>query len=263
MKKITTDVLLASDKRKKVLLLLQDNPKEMEILLEALDTTRTALLPQMKILKEANLISKDKKEDRYELTTVGKMIVEEMASFLRTVETFGINSEYLATHYIDFIPSHLLKKLPELGSFHVADIPMSNFFEADTDFFERAITSNSWLEIASVLHPTFHEFYVKMTEYATEVSVILNKDAYEKAKQDYYKELRELIDLDLISLYVYPENLGFGSFIMTGESFQFRLLTKKGILDSRKMIISGQGSCEWGTEFFENYKNLSTSVIDL
>ncbi|KXS42568.1 hypothetical protein HWN40_08140 [Methanolobus zinderi] len=40
MKKSLLDVIFASDKRKKVLLLLQDSPQEMETLLELLDTRR-------------------------------------------------------------------------------------------------------------------------------------------------------------------------------------------------------------------------------
>jgi hypothetical protein len=44
MGKTLPDVIFASDKRKEVLLLLRDGAKEMNYLLNALDTTRTALL---------------------------------------------------------------------------------------------------------------------------------------------------------------------------------------------------------------------------
>ena len=46
MKKSLIDVLFMSEKRKRVLLLLQDGTKEMEDILKSLDTTRQALLPQ-------------------------------------------------------------------------------------------------------------------------------------------------------------------------------------------------------------------------
>jgi predicted transcriptional regulator len=67
MKKPIIEILLSSEKRKKVLLLLQDGPREMETLLRSLNTTRTALLPQLKILKESHLISQS--GDTYESTT--------------------------------------------------------------------------------------------------------------------------------------------------------------------------------------------------
>lgn len=46
MKKPIVEMLLASGKRKDVLLVLEDGPQEMESLLKLLDTTRTGLLPQ-------------------------------------------------------------------------------------------------------------------------------------------------------------------------------------------------------------------------
>ena len=72
-----------------MLLLLLDGPKEMEMLIKSLKTNRTALLPQIKILKENHLISKS--GDTYKLTTIGKLIVDEMVLFLRTTNMFGEN----------------------------------------------------------------------------------------------------------------------------------------------------------------------------
>lgn len=153
MKKQITDILLASDKRKNVLLLLKDGPEEMEIPLESLDTTRTALLPQIKILRESHLVSKHKSEDRYELTIIGRLIVEEMEHFLPAVNLFGGSCDYLGTHHIDFIPEDLLKRMPELGPYDVIEIPINEFFDTDKTFFEKAVKSHYWLEITSALHP--------------------------------------------------------------------------------------------------------------
>lgn len=76
MKKSLLDVLFMSEKRRRVLLLLQDGTKEMEDILKSLDTTRQALLPQIRILKEHCLI--DHYDDTYELTTIGKLIVDDI-----------------------------------------------------------------------------------------------------------------------------------------------------------------------------------------
>jgi len=261
MKKKITDVLLASDKRKNVLLLLQDGPQEMEALLETLDTTRTALLPQIKILREKHLVSKS--DDTYELTTIGKLIVSEMERFLNTAETFGGNHDYLGTHYIDFIPADLLKRMPELGSYEIEEISINEFFENDEQFFQMALKSNYWYEITSTLHPTFHDFYVEMTDYVTDVELIMTKQVYEKAKNDYYDEFKELLDLNLVSIYLYPENPGLISYLMSGDSIKFRLLTEKGQPDNQKLIFSGQNVREWGKELFNYYKQLSTPLIEI
>jgi predicted transcriptional regulator len=81
MRKALIDVLFASDQIKDVLLLLQEEPKETENLLESLKTTRNELLPQIKLLEKHHLISHY--EDTYESTAIGKLQVDEMVPLLQ------------------------------------------------------------------------------------------------------------------------------------------------------------------------------------
>ena len=50
------DLILFSEKRKDFLLLLKEGPRNIEEILEKLQVSRTALLPQIKKLKEENLV---------------------------------------------------------------------------------------------------------------------------------------------------------------------------------------------------------------
>jgi predicted transcriptional regulator len=70
------------------------------------------LLPQIRILKEHHLVSHDR--DIYELTTIGKLIVDEMSPLLDTVNFFEVDIDYWGTHNLDFIPPHLWKRIGEL-----------------------------------------------------------------------------------------------------------------------------------------------------
>ena len=108
MKKPLLDVLFMSEKRKQVLLLLQEGPQEMEEVLKSLGTNRQALLPQIRILEEHYLV--DHYRDTYELTVVGKLIVDKMKPFLDTLETIDNHISYWGTHDIDFIPPSYYKK---------------------------------------------------------------------------------------------------------------------------------------------------------
>ncbi|MDM7918292.1 MAG: ArsR family transcriptional regulator, partial [Methanosarcina sp.] len=50
------DLILFSEKRKAFLMLLRDGPKSTQEILDRLQVPRTALLPQIKKLKEQNLV---------------------------------------------------------------------------------------------------------------------------------------------------------------------------------------------------------------
>lgn len=68
MKKSLLGVISASERRKEVLLLLQDGAGELESIISSLNTTRNALFPQMRILEEHTLISNYK--DTYKLNDI-------------------------------------------------------------------------------------------------------------------------------------------------------------------------------------------------
>jgi len=58
MKKLIVEVLLSSEKRKNVLLLLQDGPKEMEMLLKSLKTKDSVTSPDQNPERKSTYIKK-------------------------------------------------------------------------------------------------------------------------------------------------------------------------------------------------------------
>ncbi|MDP2216100.1 MAG: winged helix-turn-helix domain-containing protein [Methanolobus sp.] len=261
IKKPIEEVLLASEKRKRILLILLESPQEMETLLVVLGTTRSGLLPQMKMLLKSHLISKHK--DSYKLTTIGRLIAKKMASFLCTAETFGGNCDYMGTHYLDFIPEPLLERLPNIGTCTIIDTNICDVFEGDEKLLENANGLKYWFEISSIVHPTFHDFYMEMADYGMEVSVIISREVYEKIRQDYYENFKEIIDLGLVSFYLYPEKLEFASFILSGDFMEFKLFTMNGIYDPKKLHICSPATFDWGKELFEYYRKQSKLIIDV
>ncbi|MHC1576478.1 MAG: ArsR family transcriptional regulator, partial [Methanosarcinaceae archaeon] len=67
-----TETIFLSDKREKLLLLLQDGPVSIKTIRSSLNTTSSSILPQIKKLRDMGLVSKDD-NGIYELTTVGRL----------------------------------------------------------------------------------------------------------------------------------------------------------------------------------------------
>ncbi|WP_370575173.1 helix-turn-helix transcriptional regulator, partial [Methanomethylovorans sp.] len=121
------DLIFASEKRMNLLLMLHDGRKEITTLTESLDTTRTALLPQTKILNEKHLIRRV--DDSYELTTLGKLIVDRMLPLTEMATLLSCEWDYLGTHYLDFIPPDLLRRTDELGECYVVETTLPELFD--------------------------------------------------------------------------------------------------------------------------------------
>ncbi|MDG6245056.1 MAG: transcriptional regulator, partial [Methanolobus sp.] len=149
------NVIFASEKRKNTLVLLQDGPKEMEFLLSSLSTTRQALLPQIRILEDHYLIRDY--QDVYELTTIGKLIVDYMKPIIDKTEIFDTDIDYWGTHDLDFIPPHLLVRINELGKCKLIKPHITELYEINKEFHEATKKSKSHYIVTTILHPNFPE----------------------------------------------------------------------------------------------------------
>ncbi len=81
MRSTLITILLSSEKRTELLLLLKEKPRTVEEINNELDTNSVAILPQLKKLKENGLVIQ---QDRiYELSLLGIIIVRKMESLVK------------------------------------------------------------------------------------------------------------------------------------------------------------------------------------
>ena len=89
------DTIWLSEKRKNLLLLLMEGPRDIEQIKTSLNVTSKAMMPQIKILKKQGLILQ--KEDTYVLSEIGNLVVGNMLPLLNTLEVIEENKEYWAS----------------------------------------------------------------------------------------------------------------------------------------------------------------------
>lgn len=203
MRKPLLETLFMSEKRKRTLLLLREGPTEAEILLKQLDTSRQALLTQIKILQDDNLIMKN--DDVYELTTIGHMIVDRMASLLGTIDTLDVNIDFWGNHNMDFLPPYLMKRIRELRNCTVVEPSMADIFELNKRYMDQTYESGSLCTVTTFLHPHFMDTYSLLADNGVDTSVIASKELFQKIKKERYDDLKYLLDERKIRAFVYSK----------------------------------------------------------
>lgn len=83
MKSSLITILLSSEKRTELLLLLKEQPRTIEELNAELDTNSVAILPQLKKLKEFELVIYENK--LYDLSPTGRIIVNKMEPLIKAI----------------------------------------------------------------------------------------------------------------------------------------------------------------------------------
>jgi predicted transcriptional regulator len=95
MKLQLVNLLLFSEKRKDLLLLLEEKPRSIDEILDMLQIPRVSLLPHIKKLKEEGLILQQ--GDIYSLSIIGSILVKKASPLLDAASTFEGNDYYWAT----------------------------------------------------------------------------------------------------------------------------------------------------------------------
>jgi len=261
VKKPLLDVIFTSKKRKEVLLLLQDGAKEMETFLKALDTTRQALLPQIKILEEHSLVARNK--DTYELTTIGKLIADKMAPLVNTVETLDKDIDYWGTHDLNFIPPQFLQRIDELKECRVIKPSITDLYEIDKEFHEASKSSESHYVITTYIHPEFYRLVYEMMNNNVQMYFVFPPDLLGKLGTARYAELIEISKSEFVHIFVYPQKIEFLFFAFNDTHSMLSLMTNNGEFDGRYLLCRCKKSLEWEKELFEYYLKDSTPLTEI
>ncbi|WP_321431219.1 winged helix-turn-helix domain-containing protein [uncultured Methanolobus sp.] len=250
-KKHLVDVIFASDKRKRVLLMLKDEPQEMKNLLKELDTNRPALLPQMRILKDHSLIYHS--GDVYGLTTIGKIVVDEMKPFLDTIETLCKHNHYLSTHNTDSIPKEFLKRISSIKGSHIIEPNIVNTHEMNSDYLKVALASKAVYFVFTFMHPACPSILKQLADKNINVEIIFTRGLVDKLLEGWSDEFRHFIAYDNIKFYLHEQKVGISSLTVTDAGFLLRLLFNNGDFSNKQMLCLSPQGRQWGKELYDYY----------
>ena len=261
MKKALLDVLFMSEKRTSTLLLLKDGAKGMEYLLRSLKTNRQSLLPQMRILEEHYLV--DHYKDTYKLTTIGNLIVYEMAPLVSTTEVLDANIDYWGTHNLEFVPPDLLERIDELRHCKVLNPSIVEMFEINKEFVESAIMSGSVSLISTIMHPDFPSLLSGFIKGNKEVLLIMSTEVLNKLKEESYNLFKEFIDHGGVNFYLYQNDLKVTTLAISDSCFILRLLSKDNEFSNKQLICNDPCSCQWSKDLFYHYLERSVLITEI
>ncbi|MBP1908475.1 helix-turn-helix transcriptional regulator [Methanolobus bombayensis] len=245
------DVIFASEKRKNVLLMLKNGPQEMTYLLESLDTNRPALLPQMRILEEHSLIYQT--GDSYGLSTIGKIVVDEMKPFLDTIETLSKHSHYLSTHNTESIPDHLFERISEIRNCKIIEPSLVNTYEINKEFFEKAKTTKSLKFVFTFMHPTFPDILSHYTAKNIDITMIITQDLFNKMQNDFSDEFKNALNNENNKFFIYRKELNISSLSINDDCFVLRLLFNNNEFSSKQVYCCSPEAYRWSKDLFDYY----------
>lgn len=246
------DTMLNSEKRKNLLLLLMEGEKDRDQIKTALNVTSTAIIPQIKKLKEAGLVIQE--DDNYRLSDMGQVLVENMLPYLNIVEVFEENGEYWLTRNLKGIPWPLLKRLGELGNYLLIEPDLNYLFEFPREFRENIFKSDFVMAFTAYFHPEYPAIYSKLAEQGVDVSLILTPSVLERLQKDYAEQMEKISVYENTEIFVTDEISGLATIVTTDRFLFLCFFNKSGHYDHRIIMSFDPRALQWSQELFRNYQ---------
>ncbi|WP_406661788.1 winged helix-turn-helix domain-containing protein [Methanolobus sp. ZRKC3] len=261
MKPTLVDVTLMSEKRTNVLMLLYcKGKKNIDEIKNTLDVSSSGIMPQMKKLVECDLLIHEK--DTYELSDMGKLIVEKMQDLLSLSTLFEENHDYWKNRDLSKIPIHMLRRISELGQCSLLEPDRHHLFEHHPEFIEKIHDSKYVMMISSSFHPQTMSVLCDAAEKDIGVSFIVTRSVFDRMEEDCQNELERFHNCEHTELVIDNEEEEIGLLTLAvSDIFVYIWLFDKNQRFNRITLISyDESALNWGKELFMYYRNLATAV---
>ncbi len=261
MKTSLINTVWFSDKRKNLLLLLNEGERDIEQIKKSLNVTTRSIMPQIKTLKNENLIKQE--QDNFSLTIIGKIIVKNMLPFLDTSRIVEENKDFWTSRNFDSIPAHLFSRIRDIGHYFLIEPDINHMFELPREFVDNIPKSKTITTFVSYLHPEFMSLYLKASETRANISLFLSESALEKIRKEYLDQFNKLIEMDGTTIFLCKENLKIPMITVTDWFCYICLFNKEERYDHMDIISFDDSSLKWCHDLFDYYRNNSKKLYQI
>ncbi|AKB62798.1 transcriptional regulator, ArsR family [Methanosarcina mazei S-6] len=233
-----------------ILLSLNDGSKKLSQLREITGSTSQALIPKLRKLEADHLIETKGRE--YFLTPAGKIVASGIADSFVTFWTINKFKHFWLRHYLEGIPSPLLK---EIGCLYESEVlkdrgmKILNVYNNQLKMLKEA---DHIYGISSVVTEVYADAISERVKEGVPVELIVPLHVAEELKRSpYLKKIEALKDYENFKLMVMDEDIKVG-LIVTDKRLSLNLYKKEGIeYDISTGLFSFDSKAiEWGEMLF-------------
>jgi len=258
MKTKLLDLLLFSEKRKNLIILLRDGPRNLTEIKQSLNVTSTGIIPQIRMLEQRNIVNQEGK--LYLLTDKGRLLYEHLYPLVKIIDIIEKNENFIDTHDISVIPEHLLKRFHELGDCMMSELKLDKIYEPHSIFLQELIQSDWMKGVTPVFRPSWPDMFLQLALSGKKVSLILTQEVYKRAEAEYTNSINEFKNLNNADIFIFNNELKL-SLIVTNSYFSITLFIKDGGYDFQRDLFSLDSSAiSWGEDLFEYILNNSYKI---
>lgn len=248
MKQSLINLILFSDRRKDILLLLKEKPRDVNAIKELLKADASLIQPHIKKMKDSGLIAE--KNKIYRLSEIGEIIVENMQPLLNMTELFGENTEYWLNHDLSSIPEFLLERIDELGHCELLEPDIEHLVETPKTLLNSMLSSKEILTFTTYFHPQAPFIYAELAEKGAEITLCMTRNVTERLFSSHRREAEKISGARNSRLFILRKPATIPSLVVTDRLVVLKLFENDGKLRDQLVLCFGERAQCWGKELF-------------
>lgn len=252
------ELVFRSEKRRSLLIFLKDGPRSIHEIQKYLCVDSVSILPHIKKLKDRKLVIQ--RDHTYELSIIGKAIVDKMPPLLNTLEVLEDNFDYWSRRSFEGIPPVLRSRIWELKNCKLIRPDLSHMFELDPEFVENLLLSRQVFGFSSYFHPSFISLYLEIAKKEAQISLMLTEPVLKRFKADYSEDFRTFIEFEHVNLSLFPKNPKLAGFTVTDRFFLLTILPQIKFFERESLFSSEPQALKWGTDLFSHLQKEAIQV---
>lgn len=254
--------LAISGVRAKIMITLQDGPKNLSELRELIDLRSSTILHGMNELEKRNIVHKI--GDRYNLSPTGKILTLNFADLVKSVIVAKRFEKLWEGHQIEGIPDHLMLQIGSLLDAKLIESEPTDIFRPYENFTNILSHSKKFRGISPFFHPEFPEIMINLVSQGVDTKLIVTEKImnklYELAAQD-PETFTNLTSQENFELWIIDQDVKIG-LTVTDSFISLGLVLEDGTYDFGMDLVSDDRDANiWGENLFEYYRGMSKKIV--
>lgn len=253
------NTLWYSEKRKNILFLLKEGPRNIDQMKVSLNDSSRSLMPQIKQLIQKKLVIQV--DNYYCLSKLGIIVTDSMEPLLNIMRVIEENKNFWMTRNLDIIPVDLFNRIGELGHYLLLEPDINRMFELPKEFTNNMLKSEIIFTCISYVHPQIPSFYLQILKEQIPFSLYLTDNALEKFNCEYDEELKQISSSNNIKIYLMQEEMQIPTIVVTECFLYISFLNNENRYDHRDIISFDRNAIIWGKDLISYYDCNSNLLI--
>lgn len=239
-----------SDVRSKILLSLQEKPKDLAVLRKELNFSSSTILHGMYQLEDKKLVFKN--SGIYSLSQMGELFALKLFNLMKSFSSMNKLESLFLNHEIEVIPSYLLQGIECLEKGRILESRPQNLMGPYKTISDKVLNSGEVKLISSVFYPFYLDVLKNSKSSGGKLDFIITNDVANILLNDYEEDIYKL-NYPNIRLWRIDHQIKL-SFSLADEFMALGLFLDNGVYDSNRFLISeGKEAVYWGNKLFNHY----------